>query len=145
MFRGTGVILALAIDAEDNLVFSMGDDVSKTGGVFILRSSAGDVSKNAEYSSETITSWPDPGESTAGRRGPLGHDAVVLGADLGAFLPGVAVCPMTGDIFVARGHAGLTRMLKSDGFKTKVKRVALFFETTDVTSQAFRYRRVSEL
>ncbi|CBJ28938.1 NHL repeat-containing protein [Ectocarpus siliculosus] len=42
--------------------------------------------------------------------------AVSLAAGLGPFLPGVAVCPVTGDVYVTRGHTGIARLVKgTDG------------------------------
>lgn len=100
IFTGTGVILAMTVDADENLVFTMDDALAESGGVYRLEMASGGVPAVGAPATEA--------------------DAETLGTDLGPLLPGVAVCPATGDVFVARGHAGLTRILKSGGFVTQV-------------------------
>ena len=162
VYTGPGAILALAVDADDNLVFSMDDSFSETGALFSLKMERGGVpvfeetstgystddSSTSTGSSATTTSSTGaalPGGSTADgpnltnlADGSSGHydggastssssssssgyggrsgRAVPLASDLGPFLPGVAVCPITGDLYVARGHSGLIRLIrKADG------------------------------
>lgn len=108
VYTGTGVILAMAVDADDNLVFSMEDAHAVSGGVFMLPISQdedGELGGGGEASLDGATA-----------------PAVLLAGGLGPFLPGVAVCPATGDIYVSRGHSGIARLVKGadGGFSTKV-------------------------
>lgn len=137
VFQGTGVILALAVDADDNLVFTMDDDSENdVGRVYILpMTSGGQPARASSAASNTDDrlvekSDADPGGETVNSTGAresakAGIEAAMPlggrdGIKLGAFMPGVAVCPATGDVYVTRGHSGLTRMLKSDYFETQV-------------------------
>lgn len=127
IYQGTGIILALAIDASDNLVFSMGDSLADNGAVCALRMAPGGVpepqTRPGVYS-DSATGGGLTGDNSASslEEGGGCGVAVTLATSLGPFLPGVAVCPVTGDVYVARGHSGLTRVLKeTDGaFNTKV-------------------------
>lgn len=147
ILEGTGVILGLAVDADDNLIFSMNNDEADTSTVYFLAmNSQGMPSSGSLASTATTTTVEDGlrGDSFEPHEG-LGSSndeannsisgaaatgsgvsieaAVPLGgemADLGSFVPGVAVCPVTGDVYVALGHNGLTRMLRSHDFETQV-------------------------
>lgn len=138
VYTGTGVILALAVDADDNLVFTMEDVPAINGGVFLLQMAPGGVVLGREQGhTEATASADDPGhEGDSPSRGshrsrlPSSGDndqiapAVALAAGLGPFLPGVAVCPVTGDVYVTRGHTGIARLVKgaaSASFSTKVR------------------------
>ncbi|CAM9705674.1 unnamed protein product [Scytosiphon promiscuus] len=118
VYTGTGVILALAVDADDNLVFTMEDAPTVSGGVFFLRMAPGGV-----VASRQQTDGAGHGSNSAGGGLSASAPAVALAVDLGPFLPGVAVCPITGDIYVTRGHGGVARLVKGvDGdFSTKMR------------------------
>lgn len=165
VFVGTGAILALAVDADDNIIYSMADGLGQTGRVYTIPMTSGgipvSISVPSSSSSRSATTNPATDTSTSStspysfkgikvghagdssgtvaageRKGEGGGEQEASGSsladagaslplgkgdlDLGPFLPGIAVCPATGDVYVARGHAGLTRMMKSDGFDTQV-------------------------
>ncbi|CAN0326968.1 unnamed protein product [Ectocarpus sp. 6 AP-2014] len=118
VYAGTGIILAMAIDADDNLIFTMEDAPAVSGGVFLLSwrqiNPGGDV--GAEDSSGTGVSMYDPFFEKTSETETAETSAVSLAAGLGPFLPGVAVCPVTGDVYVTRGHTGIARLVKgTDG------------------------------
>lgn len=183
VYTGPGAILALAVDADDNLVFSMDDSFSDTGALFSLKMERGGVpvieATSTGYSTDDsstatgtraaattstsaatgtssssssvelsvgptadapiltnladgssggynsgVSSRSSSSLSSSSGYGVGSGGAVPLASDLGPFLPGVAVCPITGDLYVARGHAGLIRIIrKADGsFEKKVRR-----------------------
>ena len=114
VYTGTGVILAMAVDADDNLIFSMEDAATVSGGVYML---------------QLAPARRDEEEELGGGGGEASFDdedaaarAVLLAGGLGPFLPGIAVCPVSGDIYLSRGHTGITRLRKDilGGFNTKV-------------------------
>ncbi|CAB1117822.1 unnamed protein product [Ectocarpus sp. CCAP 1310/34] len=118
VYVGTGIILAMAIDADDNLIFTMEDAPAVSGGVFLLSwrqiNPGGGV--GAEDSSDTGVSRYDSYFEMPSETGTAETSAVSLAAGLGPFLPGVAVCPVTGDVYVTRGHTGIARLVKgTDG------------------------------
>lgn len=125
VYVGTGIILAMAIDADDNLIFTMEDAPAVSGGVFLLSwrqiNPGGGV--GAEDSSGTGVSRYDSYFETPSETETAETSAVSLAAGLGPFLPGVAVCPVTGDVYVTRGHTGIARLVKgTDGsFSQKVR------------------------
>lgn len=115
VYMATGVILAITVDADDNLVFSMEDAPAVSGGVFMLQMGLGGVL------------LPQDEDGDLGGGGEASFDdtaapALLLAGGLGPFLPGVAVCPVSGDIYVSRGHTGIARLVKDSdgGFGTKV-------------------------
>lgn len=113
VYTGTGIILALATDAADNIVFTMDDALAESGGVYVLPRVV--ATKTGEIGA------PRPQRSPVGADGDVAVAVpVAIATGLGPFLPGVAVCPRTGDVYVARGHTGLTRVRKTGGFETKV-------------------------
>lgn len=187
VYTGPGAILALAVDADDNLVFSMDDSFSDTGALFYLKMERGGVPvleetstgystddsstptgttytgsststtttsssvglpgggssadapnlsnladrSSGDYDNNSGASSSSPSSSSSSSLSSLSSSsgygvgsgrAVPLASDLGPFLPGVAVCPITGDLYVSRGHAGLVRFIrKADGsFENKV-------------------------
>ncbi|CAM9913185.1 unnamed protein product, partial [Laminaria digitata] len=109
VYMGPGAILALAVDADDNVVFSMDDSFSETGALFLLKMERG----AAPVFEETSTGYSTDDSSTPGGYSGETGRAVRLASDLGPFLPGVAVCPVTGDLYVARGHSGLIRLVRN--------------------------------
>lgn len=115
-YTGTGVILAMAVDADDNLIFTMEDAPTVSGGVFFLQ---------MEQGGRTSHDSDDLGDGISEPAGLNSESspAVALAVDLGPFLPGVAVCPATGDIYVTRGHTGMARLVKgvNGDFGTKVR------------------------
>lgn len=150
IFTGTGVILAMAIGFDDSLVFTMNNALAETGGVFTLKTapesekeSAADsefgFGNGSESDNDATTALggllydyshttPLPGTSTSTAGGDTGpEDVIELATGLGPFLPGIATCPVTGDIYVARGHTGLTRVVRgADGnFANKVRRLLI--------------------
>ncbi|CAN0462173.1 unnamed protein product, partial [Ectocarpus sp. 8 AP-2014] len=118
VYVGTGIILAMAIDADDNLIFTMEDAPAVSGGVYLLSrrqiNPGGGV--GAEDSSGTGVSRYDSFFEMPSETETAETSAVSLAAGLGPFLPGVAVCPVTGDVYVTRGHTGIARLVKgTDG------------------------------
>lgn len=115
VYTGTGVILAMAVDADDNLVFSMEDAPAVSGGVYMLKMAPGGVLLLQDEDK-------DLGSGGEASLDDAAAPAVPVAAGLGPFLPGVAVCPVSGDIFVSRGHTGIARLVKDadGGFSTKV-------------------------
>eukprot|EP00903_Cladosiphon_okamuranus_P013725 g12778.t1 len=116
IYSGTGVILSMTVDADDNLVFSMEDAPAVSGGVFMLKMGPG---------GELLTQ-DEGGELDGGAEASFDDTtapALLLANGLGPFLPGVAVCPVSEDIYVSRGHTGITRLVKDTdgGFSTKVE------------------------
>lgn len=215
VYTGGGIILAMAVDADDNLIFTMGNASLKegavcllemaSGGIHIKRSgskkkckkkthhrsagddvdetssttaggSSGDDSQSSTeldntssgddfvYTTELGGSWtgddgsyttelvsdssedddglsgteteteslPDPSDESSTNddsdtpptrhKHAMCHGATPLASHLGPFMPGVAVCPVTGDILVARGHTALIRLIRGRGgtFETQV-------------------------
>lgn len=133
----------MAVDADDNLVFTMEDALAVSGGVYLLRM-APEGQEEAQV--ETTVSADDHGNNDVPEKGGPGSGsstgsgfadelpsstdgdrvapAVALAAGLGPFLPGVAVCPITGDVYVTMGHTGVARLVKGttgDLFSTKVR------------------------
>lgn len=115
VYTGTGVILAMAVDANDNLVFSMEDAPAVSGGVYMLKTAPGERLLSQDEDEEL----GDGGEASLD---DATAPAVLLAGGLGPFMPGVAVCPVSGDIYVSRGHTGIARLVKDadGGFSTKV-------------------------
>lgn len=134
VYIGTGFILALAVDSGDNLIFSMEDAPAVSGGVYMLQMAPGGV----------VLSQNGGEKLGAGNEAPLDDaapaPAVLLAGGLGPFLPGVAVCPATGDIYVSRGHTGMARLVKDHdgGFSTKVRRYNNAEYTDDCTVSRIR-------
>lgn len=122
LYTGTGVILAMAVDADDNLVFSMEDAPAVSGGVFMLRMAPGGVLLLPRDDDADAALGGGGGEQAPSSDG-ASSPAVSLAGGLGPFLPGVAVCPATGDVYVSRGHTGIVRLLKDadGGFGNKVR------------------------
>ncbi|CAM9717004.1 unnamed protein product, partial [Pylaiella littoralis] len=143
VYSGTGIILAMAVDADDNLVFTMEDALAVSGGVYLLRMAP---EGQEEAHVETTVSADDHGNNNVPEKGGPGSGsstgsgfadelpsstdgdrvapAVALAAGLGPFLPGVAVCPITGDVYVTMGHTGVARLVKGttgDLFSTKME------------------------
>lgn len=125
VYVGTGIILAMAVDADDNLIFTMEDAPAVSGGVFLLSRRQINVggSGGADGSSSTAVSAYDSYFELPLETDTTKTSAVTLAAGLGPFLPGVAVCPVTGDVYVTRGHTGIARLVKEvDGsFSQKVR------------------------
>ncbi|CAN0544024.1 unnamed protein product, partial [Ectocarpus sp. 12 AP-2014] len=118
VYVGTGIILAMAIDSDDNLIFTMEDAPAVSGGVFLLswRQINAGGGGGAEDSSGSGVSRYDSYFETRSEAETAETSAVSLTAGLGPFLPGVAVCPVTGDVYVTRGHTGIARLVKgTDG------------------------------
>eukprot|EP00752_Nemacystus_decipiens_P018448 g16538.t2 len=116
LYTGTGVILAMAVDADDNLVFSMEDAPAVSGGVYMLRMAPGGVLLRRDEGVER-------GSGDEASLDDAAAPAVLLEGGLGPFLPGIAVCPISGDLYVSRGHTGIARLVKdkNGGFGTKVE------------------------
>ncbi|CAM9284108.1 unnamed protein product [Hapterophycus canaliculatus] len=123
-YTGTGVILAIAVDADDNLIFTMEDAPTVSGGIFFLGMAPGGKVASQQQSRGKSHDPDGAGDRLSQPTTPASEysPAVALAVDLGPFLPGVAVCPVTGDIYVTRGHTGVARLVKGvDGdFSTKV-------------------------
>ncbi len=130
LYTGTGSILAMTVDAYDDLVFTMVDVPAVSGGVYTLRMAPGGVVRPRDQLPEGEGGrgqGDGTGGGSDGGRGGGGGDAaapaVALAAHLGPFLPGVAVCPVTGDVYATKGHTGITRLVKGadGGFGRKVR------------------------
>lgn len=132
--KGTGVILAIAVNADDDIVFTMNDALGESGGLYVLRMAPGGVPRGGMHSldsgisSSTVDQTDEPSDGGISESdyasGSTGCDeAIPLATGLGPFLPGVAVCPVTGDVYVTSGHTGLTRVIRgaNGGFENKVR------------------------
>ncbi|CAM9789975.1 unnamed protein product [Ectocarpus fasciculatus] len=124
VYVGTGIILAMAVDADDNLIFTMEDAPAVSGGVFLL--SWRQINAGGGGGAEGPSSIGVPGDGSyfelSSETAAAETSAVSLAAGLGPFLPGVAVCPVTGDLYVTRGHTGIARLVKGTdgGFSQKM-------------------------
>ena len=128
IYAGTGGILAMAVDADDNLLFTMADALAVTGGVYTLEMAPGGVVRSREQLEDEESfgiEGDGQGEDTGNSGGVdvTAAPAALVAPGLGPFLPGVAVCPVTGDVYVTRGHTGIARLVKGadGGFSSKVR------------------------